>query len=113
MFPIEEVQSAISGKEPDAVGGSGLLYRTLLRGQPVAIKVVTLAGLVDSSRALLAREVELLASMARHPNIVQLRGCVGRSVQLKTYACRCAICLEFANVVNRRHDVKELDFSKS
>ncbi len=81
---------AIAGREPDAAGGSGPLYHALLRGQPVAIKVVTLTGLVDSSRALLAREVDLLASLAqhRHPNIVQLRGCVWLQRSAEMHACR-------------------------
>ncbi len=73
---MEEVQASIAGKEPDAVGGSAVVYRTVLRRQPVAVKVVTLAGFLDSYRALLAGEIDLLASMGRHPNIVQLRGCV-------------------------------------
>ncbi len=75
-YSVEEVQAAIAGRGPDAEGGSARVYRTFLRGQPVAVKVVALAGLVDGRRALLTHEVQLLASMPRHPNIVQLRGCV-------------------------------------
>ncbi len=86
-YSVEEVQAAIAGREPDAVGGSAVVYRTVLRRQPVAVKVVTLAGVPDSYRALLAGEIDLLASMGRHPNIVQLRGCVPRDHPV----CTCAL----------------------
>jgi hypothetical protein len=78
------VQASIAGKKPDAAGGSATVFRTELRRQMVAVKVVALAGLPDSYRTLLAGEISLLASMGRHPNIVQLRGCVLRALLAPT-----------------------------
>jgi hypothetical protein len=85
-YSVEELRAVLADKVPDAKDGMSVVYHVFLRQQPVAVKLVTLAGLPDSYRALLAGEIDLLASLGRHPNIVQLRGCVCRA-RMRAYWC--------------------------
>ncbi len=77
---MEEVRAAIDGSPLLATGASSRVYKAVLRLQEVAIKVVDLACFTLQSRALWAREAELLASIGHHPNIVRLRGYVATTL---------------------------------
>lgn len=79
-YEVAEVEAAISGQVPHASGGSGSVYRALLRGSPVAIKRMTdLPVAATAVETAVAREVEVLGRVPRHPNIVRLRGYASRA----------------------------------
>jgi hypothetical protein len=74
-YTMDEVLAAVADRTPVAMTPLARVFRTTLREELVAVKVVNLAGLDGAFKARLAGEIELLAT-ARHRNIVQLRGCV-------------------------------------
>lgn len=56
------------------VGGASKVYRGMLLGEPVAIKMIWCVDITVNTIQQFKREVLILAQLSKHPNIIQVRG---------------------------------------
>jgi len=72
------VEGAAAGQSANfdilGVGGASKVYRGRLMGEPVAIKMIWCVDITVDTIKQFKREVMLLANLARHPNLIQVRG---------------------------------------
>jgi hypothetical protein len=77
-FGLLSIETTLEFDHPSAyvlgAGGAAKVYRGRLRGEPVAIKMIWSLDITADIVAAFREEVMMLARLAQHPSIVQVRG---------------------------------------
>jgi len=77
-FGLLSIETILAYDHPSAfvlgAGGAAKVYKGRLRGEPVAIKMIWSVDITAEIVAQFREEVIMLAKLARHPSVVQLKG---------------------------------------